>query len=56
MTIWLPRLEGRAGPRYVAIADALREDVAAGRLEPGARLPPQRALAFRLGVTLGTAN
>ena len=56
MTIWLPRLEGRVGPRYVAIADALREDVAAGRLEPGARLPPQRALAFRLGVTLGTVS
>jgi len=56
MTIWQPRLERRPGPRYLAIADALRDDVEAGRLAPGARLPPQRTLAYSLGVTLGTVS
>lgn len=54
MTSWTPELEGRTGPRYRAIADALAEDVAAGRLASGARLPTHRDLAFRLGVTVGT--
>lgn len=54
MTNWTPELEGRAGPRYRAIADALADDVAAGRLAAGARLPTHRDLAYRLGVTVGT--
>lgn len=37
-------------------ADALAEDVAAGRLAPGDRLPTQRELGRRLGVTTGTVN
>ena len=56
MTSWTPDLSGRAGPRYRAIADALAEDVASGRLPPGARLPTHRDLAFRLGVTVGTVT
>ncbi|HYH37828.1 MAG TPA: PLP-dependent aminotransferase family protein [Azospirillum sp.] len=54
MTSWTPDLSGRAGPRYRAIADALAEDVASGRLPPGTRLPTHRDLAYRLGVTVGT--
>ena len=55
MTIWVPALaSGR--PRYVAIADAIAADLAAGKLNPGERLPPHRDLAWRLGVTVGTVT
>jgi DNA-binding transcriptional MocR family regulator len=56
MTIWEPTLEGRPGPRYLAIADALAEDLERGRVRPGAQLPTHRALADRLGVTVGTVS
>lgn len=57
MTNWYPSLAAfDEGPRYVAIADALGEDVAAGRLAPGDRLPTHRDLAWRLGVTVGTVS
>ena len=56
MTIWVPQLEGRPDPRYRAIADAIDEDVLAGRLRPGERLPTHRELAERLGVTVGTVS
>ena len=39
-------------PVYLALADAIAEDVASGRLRPGARLPTHRELAARLGVPL----
>lgn len=55
MTIWLPVLD-RAKPLYLAIADAIAADVAGGTLTQGARLPPQRDLAWKLGVTLGTVT
>jgi DNA-binding transcriptional MocR family regulator len=54
MTKWLPRIEGRAGPVYLAIAEAIAQDIAAGRLAPGAKLPTHRALAGALGVTVAT--
>jgi len=56
MTIWEPRLEGRNGPRYRAIVEALAEGVAAGELRVGGRLPTHRDLADRLGVTVGTVS
>jgi DNA-binding transcriptional MocR family regulator len=56
MTIWSPHLEGRKGPRYLAIVEALAEDFAAGALKQGSRLPTHRALADRLGVTVGTVS
>src|SRR5262245_44424599 len=56
MTTWMPELAGREGPRYLAIADALTDDSAHGRLKPGARLPTHRELADRLGVTVGTVS
>jgi DNA-binding transcriptional MocR family regulator len=56
MTMWLPQLASRPGPRYVALAEALAQDIADGTLLEGARLPPQRELAFRLGVTVGTVS
>jgi len=56
MTMWAPRVQGRQGARYVAIAEALAEDVASGALKPGTRLPTHRELAGRLGVTVGTVS
>jgi DNA-binding transcriptional MocR family regulator len=54
--MWLPRLEGRRGPRYVAIVEALAEDLAAGAVHRGDRLPTHRELAERLGLTVGTVS
>ena len=45
---------GVALPRYVQIAEVLIRDIAAGRIADGARLPPERELAARLGVSVGT--
>src|SRR5438067_3858682 len=56
MTIWTPDLRRRSGPRYAAIAEALAEDAAGGRLRPGTRLPTHRELAEALGVTVGTVT
>ncbi len=50
MQAWTPSLGGREGPRYLAIAEAISSDIAAGRLAPGDRLPPQRELAQRLSL------
>lgn len=54
MTMWLPNLEGRRGPVYRAIADAIDEAVQEGTLRAGVRLPPHRDLADHLGVTVTT--
>jgi DNA-binding transcriptional MocR family regulator len=56
MTIWSPELAERPGPRYLAIAEALADDVGSGRLRAGARLPTHRDLADSLGVTIGTVS
>jgi DNA-binding transcriptional MocR family regulator len=55
MTIWAPSLD-RSKPLYLAIADAMTADVQSGLLAAGDRLPPQRDLAWKLGVTLGTVT
>jgi DNA-binding transcriptional MocR family regulator len=56
VTSWLPDLQTRSGPRYLAIAQAIADDTANGRLKPGVRLPTHRELADRLGVTVGTVT
>jgi len=56
MTIYLPDIERRPGPKYRAIADAIADDISAGRLAPDSRLPPQRDMAWHLGVTVGTVG
>ncbi len=55
-TMWLPRLDGVTGPKYLAIADAIADAVAAGTLRTGDRLPPQRELAKALSVDLTTVT
>ncbi|WP_209002638.1 aminotransferase-like domain-containing protein [Roseibium alexandrii] len=56
MTMWVPNIEVASGPIYLAIADALEADILAGSLAQGDRLPPQRELAYQLGITLGTVT
>ncbi|MBB6309077.1 PLP-dependent aminotransferase family protein [Xanthobacter tagetidis] len=56
MSDWLPSLPLGPGPRYLAIVDLLEADIAAGRVKPGARLLPQRDLAGRLGLSVGTVS
>ena len=56
MTIWTPTISAEAEPKYQALVDALLRDVEAGVLQPGTRLPPQRELAERLGVAIGTVG
>jgi len=56
MTMWVPAISDRSGPRYLAIADALGEDTARGKLKPGSKLPTHRELADKLGVTVGTVT
>lgn len=56
MTHWFPDISGRTGPRYRAIAEAIADDIQAGRLSVGTRLPTHRDLAWRLGVTVGTVT
>lgn len=56
MTIWRPTLAGRHGPRYLALADALQDDIASGRLCPGNRLPTHRELAENLGLSVGSVT
>lgn len=53
---WLPDLSERTGDVYLAIAGAIADDIASGRLKPGMRLPPQRLLAYTLGLNPGTVN
>lgn len=55
-TDWLPSVTKASGPLYLAIAKALEADIAAGRLAVGHRLPPQRALAEKLGIDFTTVS
>lgn len=56
MTNWLPDLQQGKGPIYVRLADQIESAIASGTLPAGAKLPPQRNLAFDLGITIGTVS
>lgn len=56
MTNWTPVLDGNSGLQYERLADAIAEAVRKGDLPPGAKLPPQRDLAWKLGVAVGTVS
>ncbi|MGT0250450.1 aminotransferase-like domain-containing protein [Burkholderia pyrrocinia] len=49
--MWNPSLDGRSGTRASALVEAIRDDIAAGLLKVGDRLPPQRQLADALGLS-----
>jgi DNA-binding transcriptional MocR family regulator len=56
MTIWTPDISQRSGPKYLAIATAIADAIGEGTLAAGEKLPPQRNLAYDIGVTLGTVT
>jgi len=56
MAGWTPTLAPGEAPLYERLLDALRDDIASGALSDGDRLPPQRDLAHRLGLGLGTVT
>ena len=51
---WAPQISKLGKPRYLAIADAIAEDIRNGALAPSDRLPPQRKLASRLDIDFTT--
>jgi DNA-binding transcriptional MocR family regulator len=56
MTNWLPNLSEGSGPLYLRLAQRIEKDIESGVLAEGAKLPPQRNLAFDVGVTIGTVS
>ncbi|WP_132956414.1 PLP-dependent aminotransferase family protein [Rhizobium sp. BK251] len=54
MTTWLPDISRGIGPMYMRIADSIEAAISNGALPAGSKLPPQRNLAYDIGVTLGT--
>lgn len=56
MTNWLPDLNSGSGPLYVRLADRAESDIMSGALRAGQKLPPQRDLAYDIGVTIGTVG
>ncbi|MBB6466535.1 DNA-binding transcriptional MocR family regulator [Aminobacter lissarensis] len=56
MTIWLPDLSSGSGPLYLRLAERIESDIDSGVLASGTKLPPQRNLAYDIGVTIGTVG
>lgn len=56
MTTWLPDLSKGSGPLYTRLAERIEDAIVDGTLPPGAKLPPQRDLAYDIGVTIGTVG
>lgn len=56
VSAWTPSIPDGGGPLYERLVGVLRADIASGQLAAGMRLPPQRDLAYRLGVGLGTVT
>ncbi|RFB81166.1 aminotransferase-like domain-containing protein [Methylovirgula sp. 4M-Z18] len=53
---WTPRIAAGAAPAYERLIAALVEDITAGLIPAGARLPAHRELAFQLKIGLGTVT
>jgi DNA-binding transcriptional MocR family regulator len=54
--MWLPNLPTDGTPIFQQILASLERSIRDGLLPPGERLPPQRALAEKLGVSVGTVT
>lgn len=54
--MWDFVFNGKSGPRYLQIADALERDILSGEISPGHRLMTHRDLARATGVTVSTAT
>lgn len=53
-TIWRPEVLQGQGPKYKAMANAIRSGIDKGVLSVGDKLPPVRELAWQMGITPGT--
>ncbi len=53
---WTPRLAPPPGLAHERLTAALAEDILAGVIPAGSRLPAHRDLAYRLGISLGTVT
>jgi DNA-binding transcriptional MocR family regulator len=53
---WTPRLAALGDSPADRLTRALADDIGDGRLEPGARLPAQRDIAFALDIGLGSVT
>src|SRR5262245_40034281 len=53
---WTPTLPDSDQPIYERLVTAMAADIGEGVLAPGERLPPQRELAWRLGLGVGTVS
>ena len=56
MTNWLPDLSSGTVPLYQRLADSIESDIDKGIIDAGAKLPPQRDLAYDIGTTVGTVG
>lgn len=53
-TVWLPSIEKFEGPKYKALAEAIRTAISDSTLKVQQKLPPVRDLAWDLKITPGT--
>lgn len=54
--MWTPTLPDDGQPRYLALVDAIAGAIERGELKVGERLPPQRRLAWNLGLNPSTTQ
>ncbi|MFJ4371648.1 PLP-dependent aminotransferase family protein [Pseudomonas japonica] len=54
--MWTPTLADDGQPRYLALVDAIARAIETGELKVGERLPPQRRLAWTLGLNPSTTQ
>ncbi|MFK0314214.1 PLP-dependent aminotransferase family protein [Pseudomonas sp. NPDC090233] len=54
--VWIPHLSEDDQPRYLALVDAIANAIESGELKVGDRLPPQRRLAWKLGLNPSTTQ
>ena len=54
--MWTPELADDQQPRYLALVDAIAGAIERGELKVGERLPPQRRLAWALGLNPSTTQ
>ncbi|MGE7989774.1 PLP-dependent aminotransferase family protein [Pseudomonas sp. NPDC089554] len=54
--VWIPNLPDDDQPRYLALVEAIASAIERGELKVGERLPPQRRLAWKLGLNPSTTQ